>query len=40
VGAARADAMVLDGNDLGQSLWRASGYRRQDDWRRWVKGLW
>lgn len=39
VGAARADAMVLDGNDLGQSLWRASGYRRQDDWRRWVKGL-
>ena len=39
VGAARADAMVLDDNDLGQSLWRASGYRRQDDWRRWVKGL-
>jgi len=39
VGAARADAMVLDGNDLGQNLWRASGYRRQDDWRRWVKGL-
>jgi ribosomal protein S18 acetylase RimI-like enzyme len=39
VGAARADAMVLDGNDLGQGLWRTSGYRRQDDWRRWVKGL-
>ena len=39
MGAARADAMVLDGNDLGQSLWRASGYRRQGDWRRWVKGL-
>jgi ribosomal protein S18 acetylase RimI-like enzyme len=39
VGAARADAMVLDGNDLGQSLWLAGGYRRQDDWRRWVKGL-
>jgi ribonuclease BN (tRNA processing enzyme) len=39
LGAARADAMVLDGNDLGQSLWRASGYRRQDDWRRWVKEL-
>ena len=38
-GAARADAMVLDGNDLGQSLWRASGYHKQDDWRRWVKGL-
>ncbi len=38
-GAGRADAMVLDGNDLGQSLWRSGGYRRQDDWRRWVKGL-
>ena len=38
-GAARADAMVLDGNDLGQRLWRASGYRRQDEWRRWVKKL-
>jgi len=31
--------MVLDGNDLGQNLWRASGYSRQDDWRRWVKTL-
>ena len=39
VGAARADAMVLDGNGLGQSLWRAGGYRRQDEWRRWVKKL-
>jgi len=39
LGAARADAMVLDSNDLGQNLWRANGYRRQDDWRRWVKGL-
>jgi ribosomal protein S18 acetylase RimI-like enzyme len=38
-GAARADAMVLHGNDLGQSLWRASGYREQDEWRRWVKEL-
>ena len=38
-GAARADAMVLDGNDLGQRLWRASGYHRQDGWRRWVKEL-
>jgi len=37
--ATRADAMVLDSNELGQNLWRASGYRRQDDWRRWVKGL-
>jgi ribosomal protein S18 acetylase RimI-like enzyme len=39
VGATRADAMVLDGNDLGQSLWRAGGYLRQDEWRRWVKKL-
>jgi ribosomal protein S18 acetylase RimI-like enzyme len=38
-GAARADAMVLDGNGLGQRLWRAGGYRRQDEWRRWVKKL-
>ena len=31
--------MVLDANDLGQSVWAAGGYRRQDDWRRWVKEL-
>jgi ribosomal protein S18 acetylase RimI-like enzyme len=39
LGAARIDAMVLDRNDLGQALWRAAGYHRQDDWRRWVKKL-
>ena len=39
LGATRLDAMVLDDNDLGQNLWWASGYRRQDDWRRWVKAL-
>jgi len=39
LGAARIDAMVLDSNDLGQNLWRASGYRKQDNWRRWVKRL-
>ena len=39
LGARRADAMVLDGNDLGQNLWVASGYRRQHEWRRWVKPL-
>ncbi len=39
LGAARADAIVLDGNDLGQHLWRAKGYDRQDTWRRWVKSL-
>jgi ribosomal protein S18 acetylase RimI-like enzyme len=37
LGAARIDAMVLDINDLGQNLWQARGYSRQDDWRRWVK---
>jgi ribosomal protein S18 acetylase RimI-like enzyme len=39
VGAVRVDAMVLHSNDLGQSLWRAGGYRSQDEWRRWVKFL-
>jgi ribosomal protein S18 acetylase RimI-like enzyme len=39
LGASRADAMVLDSNDLGRDLWQASGYRRQDDWRRWVKPI-
>jgi ribosomal protein S18 acetylase RimI-like enzyme len=39
LGATRIDAMVLDSNDLGQQLWQASGYSRQDDWRRWVKNL-
>jgi GNAT superfamily N-acetyltransferase len=39
LGARRADAMVLDSNDLGRNLWLASGYQRQDDWRRWVKPI-
>jgi len=37
LGAGRLDAMVLEGNDLGQSLWRSSGYAPQPEWRRWVK---
>ena len=37
LGAARIDAMVLDVNELGQDLWQARGYSRQDNWRRWVK---
>ncbi len=37
--ATRADAMVLECNELGRSLWQASGYSRQDNWRRWVKKL-
>lgn len=37
LGARRLDAMVLDGNELGQRAWIAAGYRRQDDWSRWIK---
>ncbi|MCL2586194.1 MAG: GNAT family N-acetyltransferase, partial [Streptosporangiales bacterium] len=37
--AGRADAMVLEGNELGQGLWRARGYAPQEEWRRWVKPL-
>ena len=37
LGARRFDAMVLDDNDLGRQLWTETGYRRQDDWARWVK---
>ena len=37
LGASRLDAMVLDDNELGQSLWREAGYERQENWRRWVK---
>ena len=29
--------MVLDDNDLGQSIWAARGYHRQSEWSRWVK---
>lgn len=37
LGATRLDAMVLDGNELGQSLWIAEGYAKQPEWRRWVR---
>ncbi len=37
LGARRFDAMVLDGNELGRRLWQAAGYRRQQEWGRWVK---
>jgi ribosomal protein S18 acetylase RimI-like enzyme len=37
LGATRLDAMVLEGNGLGQSLWRAEGFVCQEDWRRWVR---
>lgn len=39
LGATRVDAMVLEDNALGQSIWRSAGYLPQDDWRRWVKAL-
>jgi hypothetical protein len=39
LGATRLDAMVLEGNELGQALWRTSGYQPQENWRRWVKPI-
>lgn len=39
VGAKRIDALVLSHNELGVHFWEAAGYRRQDDWRRWVRQL-
>ena len=39
LGATRIDAMVLNANELGQAIWSAAGYTRQDDWRRWVRPL-
>jgi ribosomal protein S18 acetylase RimI-like enzyme len=37
LGASRVDAMVLEHNDLGQSIWVAEGFAAQPDWRRWVR---
>ncbi len=37
LGATRLDAMVLEGNELGQALWHAAGYSPQAQWRRWTK---
>lgn len=39
LGGTRADAMVLDDNELAHGVWAASGYRRQPEWSRWVKPL-
>lgn len=39
LGGRRADAMVLDHNELGQHAWRAAGYRSEDKWSRWVRPL-
>lgn len=38
-GGTRADAMVLDDNDLAHAAWAAAGYTRQAEWSRWVKPL-
>ncbi|MFD3508652.1 GNAT family N-acetyltransferase [Nocardia sp. NPDC058666] len=39
LGGGRADAMVLDRNDLAHSAWKANGYAQQPEWSRWVKPL-
>ncbi len=39
LGGRRADAMVLDRNDLAQRAWHAAGYGPEAQWSRWVKHL-
>jgi ribosomal protein S18 acetylase RimI-like enzyme len=39
LGGGRVDAMVLDDDDRAQRIWQACGYRRQEEWSRWVKPL-
>jgi ribosomal protein S18 acetylase RimI-like enzyme len=39
LGAGRVDAMVLDDNAPAHRIWQACGYRRQQEWSRWVKPL-
>ena len=39
LGGRRADAMVLERNELGRRAWSAAGYEREERWRRWVKPL-
>ena len=39
LGGTRVDAMVLDDNEGAHAIWAARGYRRQDEWSRWVKPL-
>ena len=39
IGGKRADAMVLDENEVGRAVWETAGYVRQDEWSRWVKPL-
>lgn len=39
LGARRADAMVLNRNELAHHAWHAAGYTPQPQWSRWVKPL-
>ncbi|MEC4017628.1 GNAT family N-acetyltransferase [Streptomyces sp. H27-D2] len=39
LGGRRADAMVLDRNDLAHRTWSAAGYASEPQWSRWVKPL-
>lgn len=39
LGGRRADAMVLDRNELAHLAWDAAGYAPQPEWSRWVKRL-
>ncbi|GAA3398180.1 GNAT family N-acetyltransferase [Streptomyces roseoviridis] len=39
LGGRRADAMVLDRNELGRTAWRAAAYVPEEAWTRWVKPL-
>ncbi|MEU8542338.1 GNAT family N-acetyltransferase [Streptomyces sp. NPDC048717] len=39
LGGRRADAMVLEANEPAHQAWAATGYHREDHWRRWVKPL-
>lgn len=37
LGGRRGDAMVLERNERAQHAWRAAGYAREAQWRRWTK---
>ncbi|MEV4615685.1 GNAT family N-acetyltransferase [Kitasatospora sp. NPDC049258] len=39
LGGRRADAMVLDRNELGRQFWQGAGYHPQEQWTRWAKPL-
>ncbi|MBZ4020633.1 GNAT family N-acetyltransferase [Streptomyces purpurogeneiscleroticus] len=39
LGGRRADAMVLNRNELAHQAWHASGYAPEPQWSRWVRHL-